>query len=209
MKRIPKSCNYQSAISQSFSAKLCSLLRVNFLILFMIPKQFLKNRTRRCNFDNMTIINGFQFYLCDVTLLRNIIFSFQSSFAQSTVEKRPIKLTSNAAIGFEKLGKLIFIKVKTGFSVSIADLKVCKYNRGARERLLHFAYYFTSLTSLDLWINLRNRWKVNFSSCWGIAFKKMTEPLYFVISSVSVSNHNCLTCLPCVHACVDNFLLLQ
>ena len=51
--------------------------------------------------------------------------------------------TSNAPIGIEKIGKLILNKVKAGFSVSIADLKV----RHAFARLLHFAYYCTLRTN--------------------------------------------------------------
>lgn len=42
---------------------------------------------------------------------------------------------------------MILNKVKAGFSVSIADLKVCKYNCGVHRQLLHFAYYFTLRTN--------------------------------------------------------------
>lgn len=40
-----------------------------------------------------------------------------------------------------------------------------------------------------------------FSTCSDFAFKKMTEPLNFSISSESVSSHNCLTRSPCVRVC--------
>ena len=50
-------------------------------------------------------------------------------------------------------------------------------------------------------IDFRRARKENFSTCWDFALK--TKPLYFSVSSESVSNPNCRTCLPC--ACVGNF----
>ena len=52
-------------------------------------------------------------------------------------------------------------------------------------------------------IDFRRARKENFSTCWDFAFEIMNEPLYFSVSSESVSNPNCRTCLPC--ACVGNF----
>ena len=52
-------------------------------------------------------------------------------------------------------------------------------------------------------IDFRRARKENFSTCWDFALEIMTEPLYFSVSSESVSNPNCRTCLPC--ACVGNF----
>ena len=52
-------------------------------------------------------------------------------------------------------------------------------------------------------IDFRRARKENFSTCWDFAFEIMNEPLYFSVSSESVSNPNCRTCLSC--ACVGNF----
>ena len=52
-------------------------------------------------------------------------------------------------------------------------------------------------------IDFRRARKENFSTCWDFTFEVMNEPLYFSVSSESVSNPNCRTCLPC--ACVGNF----
>ena len=52
-------------------------------------------------------------------------------------------------------------------------------------------------------IDFRRARKENFSTCWDFAFEIMNKPLYFSVSSESVSNPNCRTCLPC--ACVGNF----
>ena len=52
-------------------------------------------------------------------------------------------------------------------------------------------------------IDFRRARKENFSTCWDFAFEIMNEPLYFSVSSESVNNPNCRTCLPC--ACVGNF----
>ena len=52
-------------------------------------------------------------------------------------------------------------------------------------------------------IDFRRARKENFSTCWDFALEIMNEPLYFSVSSESVSNPNCRTCLPC--ACVGNF----
>ena len=52
-------------------------------------------------------------------------------------------------------------------------------------------------------IDFKRARKENFSTCWDFAFEVMNEPLYFSVSSETVSNHNCGTCLSC--ACVGNF----
>ena len=56
---------------------------------------------------------------------------------------------------------------------------------------------------------MRHARNEDFCNCRNFAFKKMTETLYFSISSESVSNHNCLTCLLFVRVCVKIFLRLQ
>ena len=52
-------------------------------------------------------------------------------------------------------------------------------------------------------IDFRRARKENFSTCWDFTFEVMNKPLYFSVSSESVSNPNCRTCLSC--ACVGNF----
>ena len=52
-------------------------------------------------------------------------------------------------------------------------------------------------------IDFRRARKENFSTCLDFTFEVMNEPLYFSVSSESVSNPNCRTCLSC--ACVGNF----
>ena len=52
-------------------------------------------------------------------------------------------------------------------------------------------------------IDFRRSRKEKFSTCWDFAFEIMNEPLYFSVSSESVNNPNCRTCLP--YACVGNF----
>ena len=54
-------------------------------------------------------------------------------------------------------------------------------------------------------VDLRYAREEDVSTSWDLAFKKITEPLYFPICSKSGGSHNCLTCLPCVR--VGNFLI--
>ena len=83
-----------------------------------------------------------------MTLLRNMFSKLLCRLSQLS-KKDPLldgvngTKTSNAPIGIEKIGKLILNKVKAGFSVSIADLKVGR----AFARLSHFAYYCTLPTN--------------------------------------------------------------